>query len=225
MSGSYDFEEQERIAELKGWWEDNRWYVFAAVAAAILAFAGYRGWVSWSAHQADDAAAMFKTVAEAAKKDPDPAKAQAADAGASAKKIDAATQPLIAKHPGSFYASQAALIAAKAAFDAGNLDEARKQLEWVVEKGIEEHRGVARMRLASVLSEERKFDEALKILDGSKDEAFVALAADMRGDIMLAQGRLDEARAAYKLAIDKASPRNPVRNIAETKLNALGGAQ
>jgi predicted negative regulator of RcsB-dependent stress response len=26
----------------------------------------------------------------------------------------------------------------------------------------------------------------------------VALAADMRGDIMLAQGRLDEARAAYQ---------------------------
>lgn len=225
MSGSYDFEEQERIAELKAWWEDNRWYVFAAIAAAIMAFAGYRGWVWWSARQADDAAAMFKPVAEAAKKDADPAKSQAPDAAASAKKIDAAAQPLIAKHPGSFYASQAALIAAKAAFDAGNLAEARKQLEWVVAKGVDEHRGVARMRLASVLSEERKYDEALKVLDGSKDEAFVALAADLRGDVMLAQGRLDEARAAYKLAIEKASPRNPVKNIAETKLNALGGAQ
>ena len=42
---------------------------------------------------------------------------------------------------------------------------------------------------------------------------------------MLAQGRVDEARAAYKLAIDKAGPRNPVKSIAETKLNALGGAQ
>jgi predicted negative regulator of RcsB-dependent stress response len=226
MSGSYDFEEQERIAELKAWWEDNRWYVFAGIAAALLAFAGYRGWIWWNARQAEDAAQMFKPVAEAAKKDGDPLKPpQPQDAAASAKKIEAAAQPLIAKHPGSFYASQAALIAAKAAFDAGNLAEARKQLEWVVDKGVEEHRGVARMRLASVLSEDKKYDEALKVLDGNKDDAFVALAADMRGDIMLAQGRLDEARAAYKLAMDKSSPRNPVKGIAETKLNALGGAQ
>ena len=73
--------------------------------------------------------------------------------------------------------------------------------------------------------EQKKYDEALKVLEANRDEAFTALAADLRGDIMLAQGRLDEARSAYKLAIEKAGPRNPVKGIAETKLNALGGAQ
>ena len=212
MAGSYDFEEQERIAELKGWWEDNRWYVIGAIVAAIIAFAGWHGWRWYSARAAEDAAAMYKPVADAAK-------------GKDAKKIADAAQPLIAKHPGSFYASESALVAAKAAFDGGNLDEARKQLEWVLDKGVEEHRGVARMRLASVLMEQKKFDEALKVLDGNKSESFVASVADLRGDIMLAQGRIDEARAAYKLAMEKAEGRNPVKNIAETKLNALGGAQ
>ena len=197
MAGEYDFEEQERIAELKAWWEDNRWYVLGAVAGLLLAVAGYRGWLYWQARQADDAAAMYTLVAEA----------------------------LVAKHPGSFYASEAALVAAKAAFEAGNLAEARGHLEWAMDKGVEEHRGVARLRLAAVLLEEKKYDEALKTLDGNKDEAFVALVADLRGDIMLAQGRLDEARAAYKLATEKAEPRNPVKGIAETKLNALGGAK
>ena len=42
---------------------------------------------------------------------------------------------------------------------------------------------------------------------------------------MLAQGRIDEARASYKAAFDGADPRNPVRQIAQTKLEALGGAQ
>jgi predicted negative regulator of RcsB-dependent stress response len=81
------------------------------------------------------------------------------------------------------------------------------------------------MRLAAILLEEKKYPEALKILDDNKDEAFVALASDLRGDIMLTQGRIDEARAAYKTATEKAGPRNPVRQIAETKLNALGGSQ
>ena len=212
MSGSYDFEEQERIAELKAWWEDNRWYVIGGIFAAILAFAGYRGWIYWSARQAEDAAAMFAPLAEAAK-------------AKDAKKVAEAAQPLIAKHPRSYYSSEAALVLAKSAFDANNLDEARKQLEWVVANGVAEHRGIARMRLAAVLMEQKKYEEALKALDGNKDEAFVALAADLRGDIMLTQGRLDEARAAYKLASEKAGPRNPVKNIADTKLNALGGAQ
>jgi predicted negative regulator of RcsB-dependent stress response len=223
MAGSYDFEEQERLAELKAWWEDNRLYVLAAAVAAIVAFIGYHVWKSWSASQAEDAALMFKPVAEAVKPGPDPAKPK--DPAASAKEIGDAAKPLIDKHPGSFYASEAALIAAKAAFEAANLPEARKQLEWVMNNGVDEHRGVARMRLAGVLLEDKKYDEALKVLDGNKDEGFVALAADLRGDVMLAQGRLDEARAAYKLAIDKASARNPVKNSAETQLNALGGAQ
>jgi predicted negative regulator of RcsB-dependent stress response len=212
MSGSYDFEEQERIAELKAWWEDNRWYVVGSIAAALLAFAGYRGWLQWREREAEDAAAMYRPVAETAKTQ-------------DAKKIGDAAQPLIAKHPASFYASEAALVLAKAAFESGNLAEARKQLEWVMTRGVEEHRGIARMRLASVLLEERKFEEALKVIDGNKDEPFAALAADLRGDVMLAQGRLDEARSAYKLAVEKAGPRNPVKNIAETKLNALGGTQ
>ena len=212
MAGSYDFEEQERIAELKAWWEDNRLYVFAAILAAIAAYALWQGWRWWTVSQAEDAAAMYRPVAEAAK-------------GRDAKKIADATQPLIAKHPGSFYASEAALIAAKSAFDSGNLDEARKQLEWALDKGVEEHRGVARTRLASVLLEQKKYEESLKVLDANKDAAFAASIADLRGDVMLAQGRMDEARAAYRLAIEKADARNPVRGIAETKLNALGGAQ
>ena len=62
MSGSYDFEEQERLAELKGWWEDNRWYVMGALAAGVLAFAGFRGWQYWTAMQAEDAAAMVRDL-------------------------------------------------------------------------------------------------------------------------------------------------------------------
>ena len=81
------------------------------------------------------------------------------------------------------------------------------------------------MRLAAVLMDQKKYDEALRVLDANSDAAFAAMAADLRGDIMLAQGRMDEARSAYKMAVEKAGQRNPVKGIAETKLDALGGAQ
>jgi predicted negative regulator of RcsB-dependent stress response len=208
MAGSYDFEEQERLAELKAWWEDNRWFVLAGIAAAVLAFVGYRGWLYWTAAQADDAAAMF-------------AAAQKAPRDQQLASFDA----LVAKHPRTYFASESQLIAAKARFDAGEYADARRRLEWVMDRGIDEHRGIARVRLAAVLLEEKKYAEALQVLDANKDPAFAPLAADLRGDIMLAQGRLDEARAAYKAAAEKAAPSTPVKQIAETKLNALGGSQ
>ncbi len=210
MTGSYDFEEQERLAELKAWWEDNRWYVLGAIVAALIAFAGYRGYQWWTVRSADAASAAYKPVAEAV-------------AAKDNKKIEDAAQKVIQEHPGSFYASDSALVLAKNAFDAGKLDEARKQLEWVVANGADAHRGVARVRLAGVLMEQKKYDDALRVLDGNKDEAFAPLVADMRGDIMLTQHRLDEARASYKVAADKADARNPVKSIAQTKLTALGG--
>jgi predicted negative regulator of RcsB-dependent stress response len=212
MAGSYDFEEQERLAELKAWWEDNRMFVFIAVGVAVVALVGWEGYKAWQSRQAEDASSLYRPVAAAVKAN-------------DAKRVADAGKVLIEKQPRSFYASDAALMIAKNAFEEGNLAEARKQLAWVMDHGTEELRPVARLRLAAVALDEKKYDEALKILDGNKDEAFAAAVADLRGDIMLAQGRLDEARANYKVAVDKSSPRNPVKGIAETKLSALGGAQ
>ncbi len=212
MAGPYDFEEQERIAELKAWWEDNRWYLIGALAAGLVAFAGWKGWQHWSQVRAEEASALFEPVQKAAK-------------AKDAKQIEAGAKALMDKHPGSFHASEAALVGAKSAVHAGKTAEARERLEWVVKNGPRELQGVARLRLEAVLLDEKKNPEALTTLDTNKDEAFVALAADLRGDVMLAQGRLDEARAAYKLAIDKAEPRNPVKSVAQVKLDALGGVK
>jgi len=212
MAGSYDFEEQERIAELKAWWEDNRWYVVGAIAAALIGFAGWQGWRMWEQKRAEEAASLYRPVADASKSG-DP------------KAIADASKTLFERAPGSFQASQAALMLAKAAFDKGDLAEAQKQLQWVLDHGPDEHRNVARLRLASVLLEQKKYDEALKVLDQNKDAAFAPLVSDARGDVMLAQGRVDEARAAYKAAVDATDARNPVRQTAQTKLEALGGGQ
>lgn len=208
MAGSYDFEEQERIAAIQHWWEDNAKWVYTAVAAFVLSVAGWKGWEYWSAVQTADAAAMS---AELAKVRSDP------------KKTADLAQAVIDRHPRTFFASEAALVSAQAAFEAGNLALAQKQLEWVMANGRDEHKGIARLRLAAVLLDLKKPAEALQLLDGNKEEAWVAMVADLRGDILFSQGRTDEARAAYKLAIEKSDPRSPLRSFTELKLGALGG--
>ena len=55
------------------------------------------------------------------------------------------------------------------------------------------------------------------------DPAYAALAADLRGDILFTMGRTDEARAAYKLALEKSDARSPSKGLTEMKLGALGG--
>ena len=210
MAGSYDFEEQERLAAMQHWWEDNAKFVYAAIAAFVLSVAGWKGWQYWSALQTAEAASMATEVAKAR---------------GDAKKTADIAQAVIDKHPRSFFASEAALVSAQASFEAGDLALARSRLEWVMANGRDEHRGLARIRLAAVLLDLKKHAEALQVLDGNKDEAWAAMAADLKGDVLFAQGRVDEARAAYKLAIDKSDSRSPLRSVTELKLGALGGAK
>jgi predicted negative regulator of RcsB-dependent stress response len=47
-------------------------------------------------------------------------------------------------------------------------------------------------------------------------------AADRRGDVLVAQNRkVDEARAAYQEALDKADAQHPLRADHQLKLDAL----
>lgn len=212
---AYDLEEQERIDALKDWWGKWGTFVYGAVIITLAAVLGSIAWKSWQSRQADAAELEFKTVktavTEAAtSKDP--------------KKVTAAADALAAKLPSTFYATEAQLLAAKATFDAGDYTAATKHLQWVVDNGRDTHRNIARMRLATVMFENQKTDDALKMLDTIKDDAFVPLAADLKGDVLQALGRTDEARAAYQLAIEKSDSRSATKAFTQSKLDAIGVA-
>ena len=61
---------------------------------------------------------------------------------------------------------------------------------------------VAKVRLAGVLLDEKAYDEALKVLGGEFPAHFSAAVADRKGDILVAQNKIAEARDAYKAALD-----------------------
>jgi predicted negative regulator of RcsB-dependent stress response len=115
-----------------------------------------------------------------------------------------------------------ALAAADFHFGRGELKSAKAQLRWVIDRSAAgDFRDIARLRLAALLLDERAYDEALALLEEKPLESYAALYAAMRGDVLVAKGQPAAARAAYQLALDKAS--GPFRDSVQLRLDALGG--
>jgi predicted negative regulator of RcsB-dependent stress response len=87
----------------------------------------------------------------------------------------------------------------------------------------EELKAIARFRIAQVLLDDKQYDEALKTLDAKTDEAFAALYADLRGDVLAAAGKNADARGAYQAALAKLDVKSGYRAYVQAKLDALGG--
>jgi histidyl-tRNA synthetase len=118
------------------------------------------------------------------------------------------------------------LAAAKAGVTTGEMDDAKKRLQWAADNAKEEEmRDLARLRLAGVLLDEKKYDEALKLLSVKTGDTFVMFYADLRGDVLGAQGKPAEARTAYQQALDKSDPNSNYRRLIELKIDALGEAK
>ncbi|HSO07648.1 MAG TPA: tetratricopeptide repeat protein [Pelomicrobium sp.] len=210
---AYDLEEQEQIDALKAWWKENGRLVLLALAAFVLSVAGVQGWRYYQAQQTREAAGAYQAV-------------ELALVPGDLTRALAEARSLRGSYPGSAYAPRAALAVARLAVDKKDLDAARTELQWAVENAKEESlRDTARLRLARVLLAQKRSDEALATLSGPVTPAFEALFADLRGDILQAQGKTAEARAAYQKALEQTAAENPFRALVELKRDALPGAK
>jgi predicted negative regulator of RcsB-dependent stress response len=207
----YDLEEQDKIDDLKAFW--RRWgnTISAVVIAVCVAFIGVQGWRYYQNKQAEDAAVLYSGVAAGVR------------ANDVAKARDAMAQ-LADRFGSTGYAPRGALLYAKLAWDQGDKAGAKSQLQWVIDRASEDElKQIARYRLAEALIDEKQYDQALATLDAKHAEPFAALYADLRGDALAAAGRVEDAKAAYKLALSKFEPKSSYRNYVQIKLDALPG--
>jgi predicted negative regulator of RcsB-dependent stress response len=204
-----DLEEQEKLEALKAWWKDNARLIVLVLVAAAIAVAGMNGWRWYQRQQALEAGALYATLGKALR-------------ASDAKAVRDAGGALTERYAGTLYASLGALAAAHFHFERGELKSAKAQLQWVIERsGSEDLRNLARLRLAALLLDERAYDEALALLEEKPLEAYASLYAALRGDLLVAKERPAEARAAYQLALEKAS--GAFRESVQLRLDALGG--
>lgn len=205
-----DLQEQEQFEALKAWWNENRNQVFAALLIIAVAIGGWRGWQYYQHKQASEAATMYQQfINQMGSND--------------AKRINDAAAAVMEKYSSTAYAPRAALLASQMNEQMKDVGRARTQLQWAIDHAEEANlKDVARLRLAAILLDEKNFAGALKLLEAEHPPSFDGLYADLRGDVLNAQGKPDEARSAYKLAYEKTDAKSMYRNLIQMKLDALG---
>jgi predicted negative regulator of RcsB-dependent stress response len=210
---TYDLEEQEKIAELKGWWKDHGNLILTTLTVVLAVFAAWNGWNWYRDRQSAEAASLYEVLEKAARAN-------------DAKATREAAGTLLENYPRTSYGPLAALVSAKVHYQAGDLKTAKAQLEWALEHArSDEIKALARMRLAHVLIDEGSLDEALKVMSATPPKGFEALFDSLRGDIYLVQKKPAEARAAYKSGLEKADKADAtMRQQLQVKIDALGGA-
>ena len=207
-----DLQEQDELDNLKAFWSKYGNFILTVVTVILLAVAGWRAWHFYQAKQAGEAAGLYETLRVAA---------NAKDVA----KVKEVSGSIFEKFGSTVYGQMAALITAKVYFDANDLKAAKAPLQWAADKAIdEEFRVTARLRLASVLMDEKAYDDASKQLQGPVPKSFSAQFADAKGDLFALQNKLPEAKAAYKEAFDALSEASPMKRLVKVKLDALSGA-
>ena len=205
-------DEQESIESVKAWWSQwgnaTTWIVLIVLAAA----AAWNGWNFWQRRQAAEAAVLYDQV-------------QQSLASGDKARITRVAADMEDKFSGTAYAQMTALESAKAFYTSGDEPAAKAQLQWAVDHAKDdEFKQIAKLRLASLLLDEKAYDAGLALLAEPQSDAFKGVVADGRGDLLAAEGKRDDARAAYKLALDTLSKNDTsTRQLIQFKLDALGG--
>ncbi|WP_159990635.1 YfgM family protein [Pelistega ratti] len=212
---AFDLEEQEKIDQVKAWWNRFGGLVTGILIVILLCIAGYYAWQWYQNSKANQALGYYDIVyASTSKTNPD----------ANDKlRIQEALAVLQKDYVGTAYPARASLVASKYFIQQNDLAAAQQAVQWIIDESKEtEILPVARLQLSAILMDQEKFDEAFAQVS-KPAEHFVAAFLDRQGDILFAKGDKAGAVKAWKEALnDKDIDQNFVRLI-QMKLNVLGG--
>ncbi|MBB6523143.1 tetratricopeptide repeat protein [Pseudoteredinibacter isoporae] len=187
--------EEEQLEAIKRWWDNNGKSLLTAILLGIAAYSGFQFWQNKQQAQAEAGSVVYEELLQAVG-----AQSPTEEQQNTAKYL---AKQLVDEHSGSFYGISGDLFLAKLAVKGNDLESAAKHLNSALAQGPSEAlRPIVYQRLAKVQAATGDHAAALATLDKGQTQAVVGSFAETRGDIYLAQGDNDRARASYQLALD-----------------------
>ncbi|MBX8508740.1 tetratricopeptide repeat protein [Pseudomonas cichorii] len=184
--------EDEELAVMKDWWQRNGKPLVTGGLLALVVVFGWYTWQNYNSKQSQGASMLYQQLLETS---------LTPSGQADTARVAEIAGKLKSEFGGTAYAQFGSLFVAKVAVDAGKLDDAAAELKTVADKPASATLGeIARQRLARVLAAQNKADDALKLLAGDAEKAFLASREELKGDLLVQLGRTDEAHAAYQKA-------------------------
>ena len=204
-----DLEEQEQVDELKALWKKYGNYITRGVIAFFVLYGLFQGWGYYQTKQSQGASEIYQSIVVLDEKN--------------TKDILEKSQKLLDDYSGTPYAGRAAILFAKASYLEGNKDKAKEKLEWASSHAKESAtESIALIQLGQILVEEKKYEDALKKANDVDNEGYLGLSNDLKGDILNAMGKKEEAKKAYQEALKRFGPKDPYAKFTQEKLESLG---
>ncbi len=205
-----DHEQSERV---RNWLRENG---FAIVMGVVLALAGIFGWRQWGEYQTGriEAAADYYRSVETALADDD---------------FEAAEEQYRQMREtlgGQAYTALAGLRIAADLVEQARLEDAAGIYRDILgQRGLDSLRPVVEARLARLQYALGQVDEALVTLGEQAPVGHEAVWAELRGDLLVAGGRLAEAREAYRRAIVRLQADGLNARLVQAKMDSLDAAE
>lgn len=199
----------EQGEAVRKWLQNNGSSILVGVAVGLAALFGYQRWQDSKLSHAGEAMLQYQQLQTAAESDP---------AG-----FDAYLAALKDAYKDTPYAALALMTEAERKQQAGDDQAAVAALRQAAELGKPEAvANVARLRLARALLAVGETDEAMRQIERTSRDGFKALRAELRGDVLAAQGQTDAAREAYEEALTHLDVAATGRSMLEVKLANVG---
>lgn len=182
--------EEEQVEALKRWWQENGTSTLMAIALAVAVSFGWRYWQDQQQAEKEAASAVYQELLIL----------MSAPALSDSQRATAGTlvSQLSDQYAGTGYDQLAALAGVRLAMDAGEFDKASTALQQLKSQKLSvEMAALVNLRLAKVQFSQQNYSAAMSTLDADMQK-YASQAAELRGDILAAQGDNTGAAAAYE---------------------------
>ena len=206
--------EDEQAVKVKKWIKENGISLVVGVVVGLGAVGGWKAWQEHHLTRAQQASVAYEQLLQTTGLAVDDAAVSAA-----IKQAELVAQ----EYESTPYGALAHMLSARLYVNSDKPADARKDLEWVITNGKQlELRELARLRLVRLKLDAGELDAALADLGDTAPVGFESEHAELRGDALAQQGKVEDAKAAYRQALLTAPAERS--GLVEIKLDDLGVA-